>query len=142
MTPFFLQFALITLDGIEYNTTKKQEKIKTGVAILNLIENHSIIGISREHIGNWTQIASKEASKTAEELSFAKKMYNLMVGKVSNFVQLESFLKKDTLGGENRGEKKIKRGILNYSLIDTNNNRWLNRARSFASKIFWFKSLE
>ena len=116
------------------NGTKKQDRIKTGVGILNLIENHSIIGISREHIGNWTQIVSKEASKTAEDLSFAKKMYNLMVGKVSNFVQLESFLKKDTLAAEKKPKKKIKRGILNYSLIDTNNNRWLNRARSFASK--------
>ncbi|CBY23549.1 unnamed protein product [Oikopleura dioica] len=124
------QFALITLDGIELNSSKKQDKIKTGVAILNLIENHSIIGISKEHIGNWTQIISKEASKTEEDLSFAKRMYNLMVGKVSNFVQLESFLKKDNLEAENKTEKKIKRGILNYSLIDTNNNRWLNRGSS------------
>lgn len=130
---------MITLDGIEFNSSKKQNKIKTGVAILNLIENHSIIGISKEHIGNWTQIISKEASKTEEDLSFAKRMYNLMVGKVSNFVQLESFLKKDNLEAENKTEKKIKRGILNYSLIDTNNNRWLNRAKSFASKKKRFK---
>ena len=61
------------------STLKRKDKIKTGVGILNLIENHSIIGISREHIGNWTQIVSKEASKTAEDLSFAKKMCYLLL---------------------------------------------------------------
>ena len=89
------QVALVILDGVEIKSRNKQESIKTGVGILDLIENHNIIGLAKEHIGTWAQCVTKETTKTVEELSFAKKMYNLMVGKVSNFVQLESFIKKE-----------------------------------------------
>ena len=84
-----------------------------------------------EQIDNYIKVDAVEGNTIAKQVSFAKRLYNTMIGTCQTFGQIERFLKKDEVfETPSPKPKKISFGVLNYAVLRSPNPLPFRRCQS------------